>query len=294
MDFIDSEDIDLELDDDRDFFGEGSDFAGDLSGEFGEQGDLFEGMESFGDFEADPAVGVFEGLTDEFGPGGDYQVIGPDTRKRIGNTRVIPWRHIVKITPPGCTGTLIAPNKVLTAAHCVYKRSNRRTYSGIRVIPGKNGSREPFGSARAVRLNYPSAYASAPNYAQAWPHDYAVITLDKPIGRKIGYWKRIAAMSPAKLLRIKLNTAGYPGDKGGQHLYWTYNRVVSVRGPRIEYLHDTSGGQSGSPVWLRWRSARTIVAVHVARDDSTSPVVANRGVAITPAILRQIRAWVRS
>lgn len=312
MDIPKNEDLGLELEDDQEFFGLEHDleYAGGAADglELGErlevEGDLLEDLEDFAGeddligVELDGGLGELTELGEEdylgelAGP--DYQVIGKDTRKRILNTRREPWRHIVKISPPGCTGTLIAPNKVLTAAHCVYSRTKKSRYAGIRVIPGKNGSLEPFGAARAIRVNYPSAYVSASTYGDAWPHDYAVITLDQPIGRKAGHWKRIAAISPAKLTKLKLNTAGYPGDKGGQQPYWTYNRVISVRGPRVEYVLDTFGGQSGSPVWFRWRNNRVIVAIHTARDDTGTPIVANRGVAITPAILRQIQAWVRS
>jgi glutamyl endopeptidase len=290
MDAYDAEDLDFELDDDQEFFGSKSEFEADIDEELESENDNVFELED--DFEGS----VFEDLSYELPPGADYQVIFDpnDTRKRITNTRAVPWRHIVKISPPGCTGTLIAPNKVLTAAHCVYNRSRNSPYSGIRVIPGKSGSSEPFGSARAIRVNYPKAYARASSYAQAWPHDYAVITLDKPIGRTTGHWTRMAALPARKLRKVKLNTAGYPGDKGGQHLYWTFNRVSHVRGSRIEYLHDTAGGQSGSPVWLKTGSRRILVAVHTARDNPATPVVANRGVALTGPILRRIRAWMRS
>ena len=236
----------------------------------------------------------------------DYQVIGKDTRKRIVNTRRIPWRHIVKIELSGGgggTGTLIAPNKVLTAAHVVYDRRKRKRYSLRRVIPGKNGRgiskrTEPFGSAKAIRVNFPSAYVT-PNYRDAWANDYAVITLERSFSTRVGAWSNVRSVPASQLTRLRLNTSGYPGgSKGGQHQYWTRNRVVSVRGPRIEYLLDTYAGQSGSPVWLRTRGQRTIVAIHTAKDDAgtpgATPIIANRGVAITPAILRQIKSWVRS
>lgn len=315
-------DSDTELDGDDELFESDTDFdpeleANDVDESFeldSEENDIwFEGgsvsLEAT-DVEEDPFAD--EGMEDDdlglgaeidLTEGADYQVIAPDTRRRILNTRRRPFRYICKIDPPGCTGTLIAPNKVMTAAHCVYDRARRSRYANIRVIPGKNGpgtSRraEPFGSARAVRVNFPAAYASAPNYMSAWPHDYAVITLDRAIGRRVGTWARMASVPASRLTRLRLNTAGYPGDKGGQHLYWTYNRVVSVRGSRIEYLLDTFGGQSGSPVWLRSGNRRTLVAIHTARDDAgvagATPVVANRGVALTPDVIRQIRAWTRS
>jgi len=235
----------------------------------------------------------------------DYQVIGADTRRRVIMTRRVPWRHIVKIELSGGgggTGTLIAPNKVLTAAHVVYDRRKRKQYSLKRIVPGKNGRgsskrKEPFGWAKATRVNFPSAY-STPNYRDAWANDYAVITLDRSFSTRVGTWANLRSVPSSKLTRLRLNTAGYPGDKGGQHQYWTRNRVVSVRGPRIEYLLDTYAGQSGSPVWLRKGSNRAIVAIHTAKDDAetpgATPIIANRGVAITPKILRQIQTWIRS
>jgi V8-like Glu-specific endopeptidase len=238
----------------------------------------------------------------ELDPYADYQIIGADTRKRITNTRRIPFRWICKLDPPGCTGTLIAPNKVLTAAHCVYNRATKKPYRGIRVIPGKNGpgrgrSDEPYGSIHARRLQLLRAYADAPTYGAAWPHDYAVITLRKSFPADPGFFPSIRIIPPKRLARLRLNTAGYPGDKGGAHMWWTFNTVVSVNGARVEYLHDTIGGQSGSPVWVRWKNDRSIVAVHVARDDlgtpGASPVVANRGVAMTPTVLANIRRWMR-
>ena len=294
---------------DESFDEDGGEASDGLDDELGVEGEEEEGAVTESAFDED--------LGDEAGEGedgvdpateasllaeaADYQVIGVDTRKRIRDTRVDPFRYLCKISPPGCTGTLIAPNKVLTAAHCVYNRTTKRRYRGSRVIPGKNGpstskTNEPFGFARAIRADFPRAFATARTYMDAWPHDFAVITLDRPIGRTVGWWKRIRAIPAAQLRRVRLNTAGYPGDKGGQHLYWTFNRVVSVRGRRVEYLHDTYGGQSGSPVWVRWKNNRSIVAIHVARDDAgrpgATPIVANRGVAITPDVLATIRTWV--
>ena len=59
---------------------------------------------------------------------------------------------------------------------------------------------------------------------------------------------------------------------------------------RLEYLHDTFGGQSGSPLWVRWRRFRTLVGIHTTRDVPGAPV-ANTGTRITPAILADVRRW---
>jgi V8-like Glu-specific endopeptidase len=146
-------------------------------------------------------------------------------------------------------------------------------------------------------VNYPSQFGThykTGNYSAAWPYDYAVITLDRPFPASVGYWKAIRVESARRLPKLRLNTAGYPGDKGGQHMYWAYDRVVSVRDRRLEYLMDTAGGQSGSPVWLKYGTKRYLIAVHTARDDVATPTIANRGVRITRPVLADIRRWVRS
>jgi glutamyl endopeptidase len=239
--------------------------------------------------------------------GPEYTIVGPaDDRVRVTNTRVEPFRHICKLEmsfrDPRTrsikrfigTGTLVAPAKVLTAAHCVFDRDHGFGYAtSIRVIPGKNGTSEPFGSARSRRLDVPANWRTASGGRAAMPFDYAVITLDSPIGsrRGLGWWRRIGAKPDAFLRRYRINTAGYPGDKGGNTQWRVYDRVVTVRPDRLEYVLDIMGGQSGSPMWVRWRQYRKIVAIVTTHDDPLTAVVANTGVRITPRVLRDIRRW---
>lgn len=237
-----------------------------------------------------------EAFYDDFA---DEQVLGRDTRKRIVNTTKVPFRYICKLEiKRGArnyvgTGTLVGANKVLTAAHCITQGGT--TANSVRVIPGKRDSgksrrSEPFGSVMARRFHYPPQYRT-PGDA----YDYCVITLASPIGNRAGWWRSIAAWSDQRVRSRKANTAGFPVDRhrAGDHMYWTYNSFASVRGARMEYFHDTYGGQSGSPIWIRWRSNRTIVGIHSDRDDSATPVAANIGVHITPQILAEIRRWIR-
>jgi V8-like Glu-specific endopeptidase len=242
--------------------------------------------------------------------GPDYEVLPPrDDRVRVVDTRADPFRYVCKLemtfVDPKTrgprhfigTGTLVGPSKVLTAAHCIFDRDHGFGWAQrIRVVPGKNGPgrsrrEEPFGFALSRRLNVPDEWRSATSKRAAMLHDFGIITLDRPIGRRVGWWKRIGHKPDMFLRRHRVNTAGYPGDKGGNHQYRVYDRIVRVHPRRLEYVHDTFGGQSGSPIWVRWTQFRKIVGIHTTQDDPLTAVRANTGVRVTPSVLAYIRRW---
>ena len=282
--------------------------------------ELFAGLGSqgLGKFESE-FEGEFESeLEAEFEK--ERQIIGRDTRIRVTNTRVAPFRYICHIAEGGRplgSGTLIGPNTVLTAAHVVQGKDWRR----LVAIPGRDADRargdiRPFGTANAAG---PPRFA--PGYTSpagdVTPRDYAVFYLRQPLGNTVGHWTVAHRSSPNDPLgtsisgaplplppnSLRVNLSGYPGDKGftfgnppqALRQQWrAYDRAVREQGGMLHYLNDTFGGHSGCPVWVK-RSAsnggRVIVGIHVGGDDPTIPGIANQAVRITPQILANIRRW---
>ncbi len=232
----------------------------------------------------------------ELQPGG----IQGGRRALVRDTSIEPFKYICKIEMDDgshCTGTLIAPNKVITSAHCLYDR-NTSTYSkGIRVVPGKNGDgsskrTEPFGFSTAIRIDVPDDYKTALDYKSATPFDYGVITLKEPIGKRIGYWRRLAYKPDDLLLKHKVNTAGYAGDIDGNKQVSAYDQNVAVYPQTIEFKLDICGGQSGSPLWVRWRQFRAIVGI-VKRVGGTD-TKGNVAVRMSPSVLQNIQQWLKN
>jgi len=258
----------------------------------------------------------------------ESEIIGRrDTRVPVSDTRAAPYRYICNLVyngRPAGSGTLIAPNVVLTAAHVLHDKSTDRhkNPAGMVVIPGRNADRRrgdfrPFGTARAVRFRFAPGYRGRRDNVTR--NDYAVAYLRQPIGNVAGHWTIAHTSSPRDPLGTsisaaplptplgvqRVNLSGYPGDKGfdfgtpPQHLrqQWrAYNRAVRERNGMIHYLNDTKGGHSGCPIWVKRDASlggRVMVGIHLGGDDPTIRGKANQGVRITPTILANIRLWLR-
>lgn len=228
-------------------------------------------------------------------------VIGTDERTRILETEKTPWRMICALeidAPAGQyvgTGWLIGPKTLLTAGHCVYGAEMGGWANSIRVVPGRDGTEQPFGSVVSKKFSTVKRWVDN----QDPDFDYGVIQLPDAVGQRLG-WFGLGVRTPDQLRSARVNISGYPADRGGGVEQWfSANTVVAVTQRRVFYSVDTFGGQSGSPVWVQDDPKKPPVAVGihaygVGGTPSALGVVANSAPRITTAVLTNVKKWLKA
>jgi V8-like Glu-specific endopeptidase len=241
----------------------------------------------------------FDALVDPNDGHRQLKVIGPDGRQQVscgsahGNQA---FYQIVAFHSKGsnwafCSGTLIAPDVVLTAGHCIYDKDDGGWQWPDRVSVRSCSSSDAWRTYKPRSMMTWNLWMtketkeydiglvklhSAPDYNKHafWRPFYP----KKHAGDLFG-WKSVGwhtGMTTSWNFRI----AGYPGDKQRAHghstMWWDADRMCTAsdkaacRGnPKKDYIRyqiDTAGGQSGSGVF-HWGSANgathlRIYAVH--------------------------------
>jgi glutamyl endopeptidase len=203
-----------------------------------------------------------------------------------------------------CSGALIDDDSVLAAGHCAYLH-DLRYVDGPTLIesatfaPGRNRNAEPFGSCEVESAWAPPQYLDT----QAATFDFSVINLAPDcdaVGTETGTFGLFARTGSMAL--VKANVQGYPSDMeplGTTRWYGTQKRdhgkIVRSQKRLVFYPMDTTGGQSGGPVW-RQRTAGACVgpcamAVHAYSTDPVSTGVwgdNNAGVRLSAFRIGQI------
>jgi len=194
-----------------------------------------------------------------------------DNRTRVDpNTK--PWHAVGKLQASAgnlhtsCTGTMIGPATVLTAAHCLINPRTQNYFlaSSLHFLLGYDGGNFT-GHARGASLSVAPGY-DLKNPARSYGSDWAVVTLEKPL------------ISPDRVLRLRTETPAVginvaTGGYGQDHALIlkadTACRVVGAAKDgqgRALVQHDCAAtrGVSGAPLMAQDTAGWHVIGVVVA------------------------------
>ncbi|MDK9708202.1 MAG: serine protease [Desulforhopalus sp.] len=208
----------------------------------------------------------------------DYAVIGPhDSRTHEIRTTRFPFNTICHVERDfgdgiwrGCSGTLIGPQKVLCAGHCLYNHRLKRAPVRIRISPGRaDRDTRPYGSIMVLRSYVPRRYVHPRTVSDLRNYDYGLAILPQPF-KGLHTFMEVRALSNAQLEKMRhqrlISIAGYPADRPVGTL-WRHSERLTRTGPRrLYYTVDTCPGHSGSSIWFLCprHARRHVIGVHTS------------------------------
>lgn len=229
-----------------------------------------------------------------------HAVVGEDDRVRITDTTAFPWRAIAYLElyddstgeVGQCTGTFIGPDAVLTAAHCLWDKE-RGWVDRVRVVPGKNGREEPFGSEWASGFWVPEEWREDDEPPL---RDWGIVALpDYSLGQRVG-WLPLPTLDEAELISADFEPAivGYHGDVSPQGSLWGHfaKAFVAVQDSNLLYEIDATPGASGSAILSG--SDYRVVGIHAYGIDLGESEGYNFGSRVTEAVIAALNAGCES
>lgn len=218
-------------------------------------------------------------------------VVGTDDRVQVNDSnnyyqRVVGWLYMEFGGSAGnCSGTLIGPATVITAAHCVYDHDAGGWATNVWFFPGATSIENlPYGAYQWADANILRGYIDnyQGTYGGVLDWDLAVITLQPAqdgvnAGDRLG-WMGFMVDDGSQ---FSAEILGYPGDKPEGTMWQSKCSIPTDYFYELFLVHpcDTFAGSSGSAIFQIGSDGYPYVrAINVAEDE-----VINYGVRLTPA-----------
>ena len=220
-------------------------------------------------------------------------IIDPDTRTQVSNTRIAPYNAICKMyvyLDCGCstqagTGFLISDNCIVTAAHnFVCTKTENGSYvhpygkvEKINIYFGLYYNENNVSTCYAATLNVVEdsdtefGYMHYINNSRSSAYDYGYIILDDDqISdlQGITTYFELESLSDTQISNKSIIITGYPS---GKILYTGNGMTQTITSTKVYHNVDTSGGQSGSPMYYVDSNGKyKVIGIHTSGVGSTA------------------------
>jgi protease YdgD len=216
---------------------------------------------------------------------------GNDDRVEVDPTAA-PWNMIgfLDLSATSCTGVLIGPVTVLTAAHCIAEDGAIVT-PPVEFLAGYDRGNAVARSA-AVGYHVPAGWLAGEQEGM----DFAFVYLAEPIGHVVG-WMDVTGLGSTEIADLvagggpDIMQAGYSYDRDGV-MTGNLDCPFVELGPSSTLIHecDTLQGDSGSPLFISDGGRYRIIGIE-SYTDARPREAYDRNVAMyTDYIMAEMRA----